>query len=136
MKAPRFTILAGALGALFAHAAWADDFVIQRVLVEGARASQLGIVDSASAGSIGAKELAQQIIYRPGELLEATPGFQRLEMRRGIEAPETFLLLVWWQTLEDHTKGFRESDGFVQWRAVLGPLFASPPAVEHYDAPL
>lgn len=74
MKAPRFATLAGALGALFAHAAWADDFVIQRVLVEGARASQLGIVDSASAGSIGAKELAQQIIYRPGELLEATPG--------------------------------------------------------------
>lgn len=74
MQSPRFTILAGALGALFAHAAWADDFVIQRVLVEGARASQLGIVDSASAGSIGAKELAQQITYRPGELLEATPG--------------------------------------------------------------
>ena len=50
--------------------------------------------------------------------------------------PETFLLLVWWQTLEDHTVGFRESDGFVQWRAVLGPLFASPPAVEHYAAAL
>ncbi len=74
MQSPRFTLLAAALGTLFAHAARADDFVIQRVLVEGARASQLGIVDAASAGSIGARELAQQIIYRPGELLEATPG--------------------------------------------------------------
>jgi outer membrane cobalamin receptor len=64
-----------ALAALFFHtASHADDFVIQRVLVEGARASQLGIVDSAGAGSVGARELEQRIAYRPGELLEATPG--------------------------------------------------------------
>jgi hypothetical protein len=74
MQAPRLSVFGAVLAALFAHAARADDFVIQRVLVEGARASQLGIVDAASAGSIGAKELAQQIAYRPGELLEATPG--------------------------------------------------------------
>jgi outer membrane cobalamin receptor len=72
---PSLRPLPCALAALFVHAAChADDFVIQRVLVEGARASQLGLVDSASAGSVGAKELAQQIAYRPGELLEATPG--------------------------------------------------------------
>ncbi|GAB3404028.1 TonB-dependent receptor [Massilia agilis] len=64
-----------ALAALFMHAAChADDFVIQRVLVEGARASQLGVLDAASSGSIGARELEQRIAYRPGELLEAAPG--------------------------------------------------------------
>lgn len=68
--------------------------------------------------------------------LAGSKGFVKAEMRQGIESPESFLLLVWWQTLEDHTVGFRESEGFVQWRAVLGPLFASPPAVEHYAAAL
>jgi hypothetical protein len=64
-----------ALAALFAHAsAFADDPVIQRVLVEGSRASQLGIADSANEGSVSQKELAMRTIYRPGELLEATPG--------------------------------------------------------------
>ncbi|RZA32049.1 MAG: TonB-dependent receptor, partial [Lysobacteraceae bacterium] len=64
-----------ALAALLAHApAMADDFVLQRVLVEGSRANQIGLTDSASAGSVSAKELAQRIVYRPGELLEATPG--------------------------------------------------------------
>jgi hypothetical protein len=64
-----------ALAALFVHAAaHADDFLIQRVLVEGARASQLGIADSASAGSVSARELELRAQYRPGELLEATPG--------------------------------------------------------------
>jgi len=63
------------LAALFVSSTvQADDFQLQRVLVEGARASQLGIADSAGAGSAGAKDLAGRIAYRPGELLEVTPG--------------------------------------------------------------
>jgi len=63
------------LAALFVSStAHADDFQLQRILVEGARASQLGIADSAGAGSAGAKDLAGRIAYRPGELLEVTPG--------------------------------------------------------------
>jgi len=71
----RLRILPCALAALFSPAlAYADDLVIQRVLVEGARASQLGIADSANAGSVSQKELEMRTIYRPGELLEAAPG--------------------------------------------------------------
>jgi outer membrane cobalamin receptor len=71
----RLRLLPCALAAVFSHvAAHADDFVIQRVLVEGARASQLGIADSANAGSVSQKELEMRTIYRPGELLEAAPG--------------------------------------------------------------
>jgi len=67
--------IACVLAALFASSTvHADDFQLQRVLVEGARASQLGIADSAGAGSAGAKDLAGRIAYRPGELLEVTPG--------------------------------------------------------------
>ncbi|HBZ07129.1 MAG TPA: TonB-dependent receptor [Massilia sp.] len=64
-----------ALPALFIHhAAQADDLVLQRVLVEGSRMSQLGIADSANAGTVGQKELAARTAYRPGEMLEAMPG--------------------------------------------------------------
>jgi len=63
------------LAAAFVHAgARADDPIIQRVLVEGARASQLGIADTASAGTVSQQELAAMAVYRPGELLEAAPG--------------------------------------------------------------
>jgi outer membrane receptor protein involved in Fe transport len=63
------------LAALFVPAcAWADDPAIQRVLVEGARTSQLGSADAASAGTVNQKELAMRTVYRPGELLEAAPG--------------------------------------------------------------
>ena len=60
-----------ALSCLSCHA---DDLVIQRVLVDGARASQLGVADSADSGSVTQQQLAARTVYRPGELLEATPG--------------------------------------------------------------
>ena len=68
--------------------------------------------------------------------IEAAKGFRKLEMRQGIETPDSFILLVWWDSVDDHMKGFRESDAFVEWRKHLGPLFAGPPAVEHYEETL
>jgi len=68
--------------------------------------------------------------------IEGSKGCHKVEMRPGIENPDDFLLLVWWETLEDHTVGFRESAAFTEWRAILGPLFASPPAVVHHHEPL
>jgi len=43
-------------------------------------------------------------------------------------------LLVNWQTLEDHTKGFRESDEYQEWRAMLHHFYDPFPTVEHYDS--
>ena len=41
--------------------------------------------------------------------------------------------MIWWATLEDHTVGFRGSPAFAQWRGIVGPFFAQPPVVEHFD---
>ena len=68
--------------------------------------------------------------------IEGSKGCRKVEMRPGIENADDFLLLVWWETLEDHTIGFRESAAFTEWRAILGPLFASPPQVVHHYEPL
>lgn len=68
--------------------------------------------------------------------IEGANGFRKLEMCPGIENPDNYLLLVWWNTVEDHMKGFRESEAFAQWRKHLGPFFAGPPAVEHYQQSL
>ena len=62
------------LAALFsATAAHADD-IFQRVLVDGSRLNQLGVADSANAGSVTQQQLDARTSYRPGELLEAVPG--------------------------------------------------------------
>jgi heme-degrading monooxygenase HmoA len=60
-------------------------------------------------------------------------GYAGYKVNKGIESPERYLLMIFWQTLEDHTVGFRESPAFAQWRAIVGPFFASPPVVEHFE---
>ena len=60
-------------------------------------------------------------------------GVQRFSVQRGIESPERYVLQVAWDTLEAHTVGFRESPAFAEWRAIVGPFFAAPPMVEHFD---
>ncbi|MEZ0538104.1 antibiotic biosynthesis monooxygenase family protein [Fibrella arboris] len=60
-------------------------------------------------------------------------GFIDLQLQRGIETPTTYLLLIHWQTLADHTVGFRQSALFTQWRAIIGPFFADPPVVTHFS---
>ena len=54
-------------------------------------------------------------------------------LKRSIETPGRYLLMIYWDTLEDHTVGFRGSDLFSQWRAIVGPFFAQPPVVEHLE---
>jgi len=84
----------------------------------------------------GQAEAFKAAFAKARPLIEGSKGCRKVEMRPGIENPEDFLLLVWWETLEDHNVGFRESAAFTEWRAILGPLFAAPPAVVHHDEPL
>lgn len=44
------------------------------VTVEASRTSQLGLADSANQGSVTGRELELRTVYRPAEILEATPG--------------------------------------------------------------
>ena len=59
-------------------------------------------------------------------------GMKGWKVNRGIESPERYILQIFWDTLEDHTVGFRGGPLFPQWRAIVGPYFAQPPQVEHF----
>ena len=60
-------------------------------------------------------------------------GFKSATVHAGIESPERYVLQIVWETLEDHTVGFRQGPLFVEWRAIIGPFFAVPPVVEHFN---
>jgi heme-degrading monooxygenase HmoA len=59
-------------------------------------------------------------------------GFRGYKVNKSVETPERYVLMIYWDTLEDHTKGFREGPLFPEWRAIVGPFFAKPPHVEHF----
>jgi len=60
-------------------------------------------------------------------------GFRGFKINKGVEHPERYLLMIFWETLEDHTVHFRQSPAFAEWRAIVGPFFAAPPVVEHFE---
>lgn len=66
-------------------------------------------------------------------VIRTAKGFQGYKVNRGIENSERYILQIFWDTLEDHTVGFRQSPEFAQWRAIVGPFFAGAPVVEHFD---
>jgi len=56
-----------------------------------------------------------------------------LHSQRCIEDPLKYHVVIRWETLEDHTVGFREGPLFQEWRGLVGPYFAEPPVALHYE---
>jgi heme-degrading monooxygenase HmoA len=65
-------------------------------------------------------------------VISQATGFRGWKVNKGVESPERYLLMIFWDTLEDHTVGFRQGPLFAQWRGIVGPYFAQPPVVEHF----
>jgi heme-degrading monooxygenase HmoA len=65
-------------------------------------------------------------------VISQAKGFFGYKVNKGVESPERYVLMIWWETLENHTVDFRESPAFAEWRAIVGPFFAQPPQVEHF----
>jgi heme-degrading monooxygenase HmoA len=80
----------------------------------------------------GREEAFEAAFAAARPLIAATPGFYRLQLSRGVERPGTYLLLVEWERVEDHTEGFRGSDRYEEWRRLLHPFYEPFPVVEHF----
>jgi heme-degrading monooxygenase HmoA len=65
-------------------------------------------------------------------IISAMPGHISYELQKCLEQPHRYILLVRWQTLEDHTIGFRQSPQYQQWKALLHHFYTPFPTVEHY----
>ena len=65
-------------------------------------------------------------------VISKAKGFRGYKVNKGIESPERYLLMIFWDTLESHTVDFRGSAAFGEWRAIVGSFFAQPPQVEHF----
>lgn len=68
------------------------------------------------------------------EVIAQSPGFVSLDLRRSVEHPSRYLLLVGWERLEDHTVGFRQGPLYPRWKALLHHFYDPFPTVEHYRA--
>ena len=67
------------------------------------------------------------------EVIPKAKGFMGYKVNKGIESPERYVLMIFWQTLENHTVDFRQSPAFAEWRGLVGQYFSGPPVVEHFE---
>lgn len=65
-------------------------------------------------------------------ILSGRGGYVCHELQRCLEDGDKYALLVWWETLEDHTVGFRGSPEYQEWRARLHHFYDPFPVVEHF----
>lgn len=67
------------------------------------------------------------------QYIAATPGYVSHELQRCVEDENRYVLLVQWQTLEDHTQGFRGSERYAAWRRLLHHFYDPFPTVQHFE---
>ncbi|RVU00066.1 antibiotic biosynthesis monooxygenase [Mucilaginibacter limnophilus] len=66
-------------------------------------------------------------------IISSMPGYISHKLKRCLENESRFILLVEWQTLEDHTVGFRQSAQYQEWKSLLHHFYNPFPVVEHYE---
>lgn len=66
------------------------------------------------------------------QYISASKGYIRHSLQKCVEKNNQYILLVEWETLEDHTVGFRESQLFKEWEKLLHHYYDPFPTVEHY----
>ena len=65
-------------------------------------------------------------------IISSRKGYISHQLKKCIEEEDKYLLLVNWETLEDHEIGFRKSEEYKVWKDLLHHFYKPFPTVEHY----
>jgi heme-degrading monooxygenase HmoA len=66
-------------------------------------------------------------------LIAASPGFLDIKVMKSAQGNSDYLLLVRWNSIADHKDGFRNSDRYEKWRALLHPFYDPMPQVSYFE---
>lgn len=81
----------------------------------------------------GTNKEFEEALQKAQSVISQSHGYIGHQFQKCMEQANRYVLLIRWETLDDHTKGFRESELFKEWRALIGPYFETPPFVQHYE---
>lgn len=75
----------------------------------------------------------EQNLEKAQAVISQSEGYLGHQFQKCIEQENRYVLLIRWENLEAHTIGFRGSELFKEWRALIGPFFENLPLVQHYE---
>ena len=80
----------------------------------------------------GQRAAFEEAFIEAQPIIESMNGYIQHELQQCLEEDDKYLLVVRWRTLEDHTAGFRQSEGYKEWKKLLHHFYDPFPVVEHY----
>ncbi len=93
------------------------------------------ILEVAILDVISGQEKSFELAFAKAQkIISSMQGYVSHQLQQCIEKPNRYILLVNWQTLEDHIQGFRESEHYQEWRDLLHHFYEPFPEVEHYKS--
>lgn len=81
----------------------------------------------------GTEKQFEQSFSEAVPLFKRAKGCESLRLERSLDDPLRYLVIVGWETLEDHVVGFRGSPDHARWRELVGGYFAAPPTADHTE---
>jgi heme-degrading monooxygenase HmoA len=91
------------------------------------------ILEVAILDVVAGRELQFEVNFAIAQpIISSMKGYKGHQLQRCIEKPNRYILLVNWETIEDHTIGFRESVQYQQWKKLLHEFYEPFPEVQHY----
>ncbi|MCA9838960.1 MAG: antibiotic biosynthesis monooxygenase [Trueperaceae bacterium] len=66
-------------------------------------------------------------------IISGMKGYLNHDLQKCLENDHRYVLLVNWETLEDHTVGFRGSAEYQEWKTLLHAFYDPFPTVEHFE---
>lgn len=75
----------------------------------------------------------EENFLKASEIINKSKGYIKHELQACKEIKNQYLLMIYWETYENHMIDFRNSEGFKEWRALLQDFYEELPTVLHYD---
>ena len=85
----------------------------------------LSIKPNQSSAFEAAFKQAKEIIY-PME------GLNAVQLIQHVEDPDRYILMIFWDSIEHHQQGFRQSEAYQVWKSLLHPFYEPMPQIEYY----
>jgi heme-degrading monooxygenase HmoA len=95
---------------------------------------QTMILEVAVLNVIPEKTMEFELAFENAQpIISSMKGYLDHQLQQCLERPNRYVLLVNWETLEDHIVGFRESPEYQRWKKLLHHFYDPFPEVEHYQ---
>lgn len=81
----------------------------------------------------GQEAAFEQAFTEASRFIAAADGYIKHELRRCVEVQGKYLIMIHWNSIDDHMVGFRGSQNFTDFRAIVSPFYDGPSQMNHFE---